>query len=174
MKIDMRMILLRPIGPMALIIAVQVLSQSVHKPNDVSSGNLDLYEAVIRYQIKSWQQAAHTYCVEINGADPNPALLQRLRPLHVRGASACQKLIEKRLMRVVDGKMKGSVIFNTWTRPKRDRVPSRSGRWLCLWEPVHGTGNLPLGSRRIRLARIEVRSAPNIVTNHSKIRIDWD
>jgi hypothetical protein len=112
MKVDMRMISLRLIGPMALMIAVQVLPQSVPKPNDVSSGNLDLYEAVIRFQIKSWQQAAQTYCVRINGIDPAPALLQRLRPLHVIGASACQKLDEKQLMRVVDSKMKGSVIFN--------------------------------------------------------------
>ena len=98
----------------------------------MSSGNLDLYEAVIRYQIKSWQQAAHTYCVEINGADPNPALLQRLRPLHVRGASACQKLIEKRLMRVVDGKMKGSVIFNLG--PARNVTESQvevEGGYVC-------------------------------------------
>ena len=108
----MRMIALRLIGPMALMIAAHVLPQAVHKPNDASSGNLDLYEAVIRFQIKSWQQAAHTFCVEINGVDPDQALLTRLRLLHVKGASACQKRDEKQSMNIVNGKMQGSVIFN--------------------------------------------------------------
>jgi hypothetical protein len=117
---------------MALMIALQVLPQSVHKTNDVNSGNLDLYEAVIRFQIKSWQQAAHTYCVEINGIDPDPALLKRFRPLHVKGASACQKLNEKQLTRVVDSKMKGSVIFNLGAiRNVSESEVDVEGGYLC-------------------------------------------
>ena len=108
----MRPILLSLTCPMVLIIAAQTLPQSVRKANDLNSGNLNLYEAVIQFQIKSWQQAAHTYCVKINGIDPEPALLQRFRPLPVKGGSACQEQNEKQFMNIVDGKMKASVIFN--------------------------------------------------------------
>lgn len=139
--------MLRLIGPVALLIAVQVvLPQSARKPNDVSSGNLDLYEAVIRFQIKSWQQAAHTYCIEINGIDPDPALLQRLRPLHVKGASACQKLNEKNLMSIVDGKMKGSVIFKLASvRNVSESEVEVEGGYLC--------GNLCMAQGNYRVVR---------------------
>ncbi len=128
------------------MIAAQVLSQSVKNTNDASSGNLNLYEAVIRFQIKSWQQAAHTYCIEIKGIDPDPALLQRLRPLHVKGASACQKLNEKRLMSIVDGKMKGSVIFNLGSvRNMSESEVEVAGGYLC--------GNLCMAQGVYRVAR---------------------
>ena len=132
MNVDMRMISLRIIGSLVLMIAAQVLPQSVHKPNDLSSDNLDLYEAVIRFQIKSWQQPAHTYCVEINGIDPDRNLLQRLRTQHVKGVSACQKLNEKKLTEVVDGKMKRSVIFNLATvRNVSESEVEIKGGYLC-------------------------------------------
>ena len=145
-KLDMRIIPLRLIGPMALMIAAQVLPQAANKPNHVSASNLDLYQAVVRFQIKSWQQAARTYCVEINGIDPDPALLQRLRPLHVKGASACQKQNEKQLMRIVDGKMKESVIFNlAGVRIVNDSEVEVEGGYLC--------GNLCMAQGNYRVVR---------------------
>ncbi len=142
----MRMIPLRLIVPMALMIAAQALAQSVHKPSNVNSGNLDLYEAVIRFQIKSWQQAAHTYCIKINGIDPDPALLQRLRPLHVKGVSACQKRSEKQSMDIVDGKMKGSVIFNVAAfRSMSESEVEVEGGYVC--------GNLCMAQGVYRVVR---------------------
>src|SRR5579872_1473191 len=110
----MRIIPLRLVGPIALMVAAQALPQpqAAKRPNEVNLSSLDLYEAVVRFQIKSWQSTANTYCIEINGADPGPACLLRLRPLHVKGASACQKLNDKTQMIVVDGKNKGAVIFD--------------------------------------------------------------
>jgi len=107
----MKIFPLRLIGPVALMIATQLMPQAAKRPIADISSRLDIYEAVVRYQIESWQQEAHTYCVEINGADPDPAFLQHLRPLHVKGASACRKQNDKRQMIVLDRKMKGSVIF---------------------------------------------------------------
>lgn len=77
-----------------------------------------VYEATIRYQIKTWELAASTFCVEINGQDAEPALLQRLQPLHVKPASACKKYTRKPLdtMNVIDRKTKeNSVIFDLET-----------------------------------------------------------
>ena len=137
---------LRLIGSPALMIAMQLLPQPVTKQNDVSSGNLDLYEAVLRFQIKSWQQPAHTYCVEIKGIDPDPVLLQRLRPLHVKGASACQKQSKNQFMRVVDGKMKGSVIFSlAGFRNVSESEVEVEGGYLC--------GSLCMAQGSYRVAR---------------------
>ena len=51
----------------------------------------DVYEAVVRYQIKSWELAAAAYCVEINGRDADKIFLKRFHPLPVKGASACRE-----------------------------------------------------------------------------------
>jgi hypothetical protein len=97
--------------PVLLMTASLVLSPLSHMPIIATSGRLDLYEAVIRYQIKSWQLPAHTYCIKINGVDAEKVLLDHLRPLHARGASACHKLNQKPAMPIVDAKRKESVIF---------------------------------------------------------------
>ena len=47
----------------------------------------DVYEAVLRYQVESWELAADSYCVEVSGKDANRALLERFKPLlRVKGA----------------------------------------------------------------------------------------
>lgn len=51
----------------------------------------DVYEAVVRYQIKSWELAAAAYCVKINGRDADKIFIKRLHPLPVKGASACRE-----------------------------------------------------------------------------------
>jgi hypothetical protein len=45
---------------------------------------VDVYEAVLRYQIKSWDLNADSYCVKVGGKDASKTFLGRLQPLHVR------------------------------------------------------------------------------------------
>jgi hypothetical protein len=97
----------------ALMLAPAVLPQSSQGPAETNLDRLDLFEAVVRYQIKSWEeQRADTYCIAINGVDAESTLLDRLRPIHVNGASACHRLNRRPVRPVVDAKEKESVIFN--------------------------------------------------------------
>ena len=115
----------------ALMIAPQMLPQSSQMPTE-AKGRLALYEAVIRYQIKSWQQKAHTYCIAINGVDAESTLLDRLRPFHVERASACHRLNQNPVMPVVDAKKKESVIFNLGTiRNLSDSEVEVEGGYFC-------------------------------------------
>jgi len=101
----------------------------------------DVYQAVLRYQVKTWELAADTYCVEVNGKDADAALLEPFKALHVKGASACHKKTTNRvLMRVVDrvtGKM--SLIFDMgkirW--PKRSEAEVDGG-YVCGSECMAG------------------------------------
>lgn len=94
----------------------------------------DVYEAVLRYQVKSWELAADAYCVEVNGRDADEALLERLKPLRVKEASACRKQRKQVIvMRVVDRKTgKMSVIFDMaeirWPTHSEAEV---DGGYLC-------------------------------------------
>jgi hypothetical protein len=78
---------------------------------------LNVYEAVIRYQIHSWELAADSYCIQINGRDADKELLHRLAPLPVKGRSGCKKHTPESIkpipmMSVIDKKTKkNSVIF---------------------------------------------------------------
>jgi hypothetical protein len=95
---------------------------------------VDVYEAVLRYQIKTWELAANSYCVKVNGKDAQAALLERFRPLPVKGASACRKQTSQSvLMRVIDGGTgKQSVIFDMgeirWPKQSEAEV---DGGYLC-------------------------------------------
>lgn len=116
----------------ALMMARQMLPQSSHTPTETSLGRLDLYEAVIRYQIESWEQKANSYCIAINGVDAESTLLDRLRPFRVRRASACHRLNQKPVMPVVDAKEKESVIFNLGTiRNLSDSEVEIEGGYFC-------------------------------------------
>ena len=77
------------------------------------SASAEVYEAVIRYQIKSWDLAASSYCISINGKDATGDFLKRFASLPVQGASGCiKKTTQKALTRVVDKKTgQPSVIF---------------------------------------------------------------
>src|SRR5215471_12250904 len=79
-------------------------STSTKKPSPVSS--MDVFEAVVRYQIKSWELTADSYCVEVNGKDAGQELLSRLQPLPVKPASACRKQTRSVVMEVIDKKTK--------------------------------------------------------------------
>ncbi len=94
----------------------------------------DVYQVVLRYQVQTWELAADSYCVEVNGKDADAALLERFKPLRVKRASACRKKQTNRVwMQVVDrvsGKL--SVIFDMgeirW--PKRSEAEVDGG-YLC-------------------------------------------
>lgn len=117
---------------LALMMAPQVLPQASETQTDPHLVRLELFEAVIRYQIESWEQRASTYCIAINGTDAESALLDRLRPLPVERASACHKLNQKPVMPVVDAKMKDSVVFNLGTiRNLSDSEVEVEGGYFC-------------------------------------------
>jgi hypothetical protein len=48
-----------------------------------------VYEAVVRYQIETWELNAKIYCIKINGKDASVEFLKALAPLPVKPASAC-------------------------------------------------------------------------------------
>ena len=107
----------------------------------------DLYEVVLRYQIKSWELAADSYCVEVNGKDASKELLNRLMSLPVKPASACRKKTTHRvMMRVVDKKSgKMSVIFDMgqirWPRSSEADV---DGGYVC------GSGCMAAGTYHLK------------------------
>lgn len=88
------------------------IPQAAYQPTGVET--LDVYETAIRYQIKTWELAANSYCIEINGKDAEKELLQRLTPLPVKGRSGCRKhVIAGVMMQVEDKKSKKiAVIFD--------------------------------------------------------------
>jgi len=59
-------------------------------------------EAVVRYQIKSWEIGADSYCVRIKGQDADDKFLRQLKGLPVRPASDCTQKKTKDGMSVVD------------------------------------------------------------------------
>ncbi len=75
---------------------------------------LEIREAIIRFQIKTWELTADSYCVSINGKDPHEEFLKRFQPLPVKGASGCRKkTIGKVQISVLDKRTgKLAVIFD--------------------------------------------------------------
>ena len=94
----------------------------------------DVYEAVIRYQIKSWKLAAKSYCVKMNGRDPKKDFLDRFHPLPVKGASGCRRQTTAKVMMQVRDKKTGNVavIFDVeairWLSENEAEV---EGGYLC-------------------------------------------
>jgi hypothetical protein len=86
----------------ALAPQVAVNAQQYHE----ESG--DVYEAVVRYQIKSWELAASSYCVSIAGRDATKDFLKRFDPLPVKGASSCRKQTKDKVLVVVTDKKNGN------------------------------------------------------------------
>jgi hypothetical protein len=91
---------------------VQSAEEVQNAPNEDESANV--FEAVVRYQIESWDLAANSYCISIEGKDATTDFLRRLTPLPVKAASGCRKhTTEKVMVSVVDKKTgKRSVIFD--------------------------------------------------------------
>jgi hypothetical protein len=93
-----------------------------------------MYEAVLRYQVKTWELAANSYCVKVNGKDAQTTVQERFRPLPVKVASACRKQTSQSVvMQVVDRSTgKQSVIFDMgeirWPKQLEAEV---DGGYLC-------------------------------------------
>ena len=92
-----------------------------------------VYEAVVRYQIKSWDLGASSYCIRMNGEDADKDFLRRLSPLPVKGASECVEKQHKLTMSIIDKhSKKRSVIFGLggilW---RKDTEAEVQGGYLC-------------------------------------------
>ena len=78
----------------------------------------DVREAVLRYQISSWDLAADSYCVKVDGKDAPKSFLSRLDPLRVKPASACKKQsppkLPKFMYSIVDKKTKKTSVIFAW------------------------------------------------------------
>ncbi len=98
--------------PLLLALNVQSSEEAQNTPKEDESGKV--FEAVVRYQIKTWELAANSYCISIAGKDATTDFLGRLTPLPVKAASGCRKQTkDKMLVSVVDKKTgKRSVIFD--------------------------------------------------------------
>jgi hypothetical protein len=92
-----------------------------------------VYEAVVRYQVASWQLGADSYCIQIKGVDADGKLLRSLKPLVVKPASDCLEVKKKFDMVVIDKhSKKKSVLFGAgnirWTSETTAEV---EGGYLC-------------------------------------------
>ena len=95
----------------ATVMGQDAESASTKKTSPVSS--TDVYEAVVRYQIKSWELIADSYYIEVSGKDAGQELLSRLQPMPVKPASGCRKQTRFVTMEVIDKKTKKrAVIFD--------------------------------------------------------------
>lgn len=93
-----------------------------------------VYEAVARYQIKSWQLPAHTYCFRVEGQDADKAFLNRLKPLPVKPQSDCGQQNSKTYTSSIIDKhtKKSAVMFGLgsilWRSPTNAEV---EGSYMC-------------------------------------------
>jgi hypothetical protein len=74
------------------------VAQQPRKESEVA----DVYEAVVRYQIKTWDLAANSYCVSIDDRDATKDFLKRFDSLPVKGASSCRKRNDMFMASVID------------------------------------------------------------------------
>jgi hypothetical protein len=117
-----------------LLLALTIQSVVTTQEPQRESGSVDVYEAVVRYQIKSWDLAASSYCVSVEGRDATKDFLKRFNPLLVKSASSCRKQTKQKVsMQVVDKKTgKPSVIFDVeaihWLSQNEADV---EGGYLC-------------------------------------------
>jgi hypothetical protein len=117
-----------------ILLALTILSTGSPKDPAQESASADIYEAVIRYQIRSWDLAANSYCVKINGRDPGKNFLSRFNPLPVKGASGCRKQKTSSVFMQVHDKKIGrlAVIFDVeairWLTENEAKV---EGGYFC-------------------------------------------
>lgn len=93
---------------------ISALHSSIRSQDSASqTASDDVYEAVVRFQITSWDLAAHSYCISINGHNASQQFLARFDSLPVKTASGCHKqTTQKVVMSIVDKAGKHSVIFD--------------------------------------------------------------
>lgn len=131
-------------------ITAQAVPQTGQNLKQESQRDTEVYESVVRFQIKSWELAAATFCIRVNRADADEALLNRLRPLPVKAASACKEASGKTLlMKIVDRRTKkNSVIFDVGAiRRLNESETDVEGGYLC--------GSLCMASGVYRIVREE-------------------
>jgi hypothetical protein len=107
-----RTILYRPF--VVLLALACHLSSACARQSNGKSKSADVFEAVVRYQIKSWELTANSYCISIEAKDATKEFLKRFDPLPVDPASNCRKQTKEKAVVVVTNKRNGkrSVIFN--------------------------------------------------------------
>jgi hypothetical protein len=119
------------------LLALNVQSDKEAQHNLQEDESADVFESVVRYQIKSWELAANSYCISIEGKDATTDFLRRLTPIPVKTASGCRKqTTEKVMVSVVDKKTgKRSVIFDAeairWISENEVEV---AGGYFCASE----------------------------------------
>jgi hypothetical protein len=103
-------------GTVSVVLMLSLLSLSSTEAQDSGRtiAELSIREAVIRFQIKSWDLAANSYCVSLNNKDPDGEFLRRFYPLPVKSESACRKRTGPGAQMSVTDKATGkrSVIFD--------------------------------------------------------------
>lgn len=92
-----------------------------------------VYQAVVRYQVASWQLGAEIYCIRIKGADADGKFLHSLKPLAVKPASDCTEVKKKFDTYVIEKhSKKKAVLFGAgnirWTSETTADV---EGSYLC-------------------------------------------
>jgi len=75
----------------------------IHASQSIESA---IDEAVVRYQIKSWEIGAESYCIRIKGRDADDSFLRQLKGLPVKPASDCEQKKTKEGMAVIDKRSK--------------------------------------------------------------------
>jgi hypothetical protein len=120
-----------------------------------------VYEAVARYQIKSWQLPASAYCFRVRGENADKDFLDRLKPLPVKPESDCmQKDTKSFAMSIVDKRTKKSaVLFGLgsifWLAPTQAQV---EGSYLCGSQCMAGgVYHVVLNGDQWAVTRFEVR-----------------
>jgi len=99
---------------MSSIARAQTSGSPSPPPSDESRKKADVQEAVLRYQIATWDLSAVSYCVKVDGKDADKDFLLRLRPLPVMPASQCRKQTPaklKGLYHVVDKQTKKKAVI---------------------------------------------------------------
>lgn len=138
---------------------VQSAKEARNAPNEDESANV--FEAVVRYQIESWELAANSYCISIQGKDATPDFLRRLTPLPVKAASECRKhTTDKVMVSVLDKKTsKRSVIFDVeaihWI--SENEVAVEGGYFCASLCMVSGLYRVVRDGTKWRVTRYDVR-----------------
>jgi hypothetical protein len=124
---------------MAAMLVGGAFAQAPGAPQGVPAPGPDapdaVYEAVIRYQIKTWDLGASTYCIKVEGKDADKKFLQRLKPLPVKPESDCTQRHNKNTYTttVIDkDTKKRSVIFGVGAILWRSQTEAEvQGAYLC-------------------------------------------
>ena len=107
--------------------------QSATTPSPGPVVEASVYEAVVRYQIQSWELGGASYCIRVKGEDADDKFLRMLKPLPVKPASDCLQKKDKYGMTVVDKRSKKkAVLFGVGSIAWRsDSEAEVQGSYLC-------------------------------------------